>query len=117
MPWNYRVVKRQAFNDEWIFGVYPVYYNKDGDICLISVEPEAPGGETLEELRSHINRMLSAIGKPVLDYDKIEFAPMDEDGDNTEDGVDWNMCDETYIGTPDWNLRNFDNHVKNTRCC
>ncbi len=123
MSWNYRVIKRLqdipgGQGKRWYYsGIYEVYYNSDGDICLISEEPIAPIGSNFEELRGKMNHMLSALGKPVLDYDKIEFAPMDEDGDNTENNVDWNMCDDSYIGSPDFDMRNFDGHVKGTRCC
>jgi hypothetical protein len=101
---------------DWHYYLYALYYNKDGDVCLMMLLPETPEAKSFEELRAHMNRMLSAFGKPVLDYDKIKFGSMDEDGDNISNGVDWNMCDDTYIGIPDWDIKNYDGHVKGTRC-
>jgi hypothetical protein len=123
MSWNYRVVKRLCDvpggkgKREFEFGIHEVYYNSAGDICVMSENSIAPGGENFNEIRSELNHMLSAFGKPVLDYHAIELAPMNEDDDNTENGVDWNWCDDTYIGSPDFDMKNFDGHVKGTKCC
>lgn len=123
MGWNYRVIKKlcdvpsHAFYGQWVFGIHEVWYNSDGDICLITEDAIEPVGDSFEKVRSEMNHMMSAFGKPVLDYDKIEFGPMNEDGDNTENNVDWNMCDDSYIGSPDFDIKNFDGHVKGTKCC
>ena len=66
MGWNYRVIKRLC-DRKYYFGIHEVYYNSDGDICIIAEEAIGPMGESFEKLRSEMNHMLSALGKPVLD--------------------------------------------------
>ena len=85
MSWNYRIIKRyqdvrygQGKRD-WFYGVYEVYYNKDGKITAISEEPIAPVGNHFEELRGEVSKMMSAFGKPILDYDQIKFVKWSEE--------------------------------------
>jgi hypothetical protein len=79
---------------DWYYGIYEVYYNKDGDITAITEAPIEPIANSFEELRGEMGHMMSALGKPVLDYDEIEFKPWSEE-DSQE----------------------LDHHVKGTQCC
>ena len=104
MSWNYRVVKRYQDvvggrgSKEYFYSIHEVFYNSNGDIVSISEEPAGPENESFEELRGEVTRMLDAMGKPVLDYDQIEFG-------------EWiDGCLESAI-------ENYDGHVKGTQCC
>jgi len=97
MSWNYRVVKKDDG-----FGIHEVYYNKAGDICLMSEDQIAPYGEDFDDLRGDVNNMTGAFGKPVLIYEEIEFASMDSEGDSIENGVDWNATCYPPVGPPEF---------------
>ncbi len=44
----------------------------DSEKPAITVNPDHPQGETLEDLREDLERMLRALDKPVLDYETRE---------------------------------------------
>ena len=74
--WNHRVVRRtydQGKSQEVQgFYIHEAYYGIDGDNPAITVEPIAPCGESVEELRKDLHQMLRALDKPVLDYETRE---------------------------------------------
>ncbi len=89
MPWNYRVIKRDYMMEQDIHGytrpvytqyaIYEVYY-KNGNIVVISKEPVQPAGDTFDELRNELRQMfVDALGKPILDYDNIEFGDWEDE--------------------------------------
>lgn len=67
---NYRVIRKET---SWGGDPYPhyeiheVYYNEDGTFQSWTSDWLAPYGETLDELRSDLLRMLEASEKPVLE--------------------------------------------------
>jgi hypothetical protein len=72
--WNHRVVRRVypgALDGEVAYQIHEAYYGIE-DKPLISTEPDHPHGETPEELREDLERMLRALDKPVLDYETRE---------------------------------------------
>jgi hypothetical protein len=109
MSWNYRVVKRTDKAGFDYYGIHEVYYNKRGEICLISEDAIAPSGEDFDELRADVNNMQGAFGKPVLVYERIEFASMDKDGDSIENGVDWNATCYPPVGSPEFSEESYRN--------
>jgi hypothetical protein len=65
--WNYRVVKEQDSDEEWL-EVREVYYDQLGKPmghCTASV-----GGETLGEIEIVLQMMSQALTKPVLKFNK-----------------------------------------------
>jgi len=70
MSWNHRVVKKtfsdQTEDEEW-YEIHEVYYDKRGKIEGMTVNAVAPGGRTIEELRSELKMMLKCLEKPILD--------------------------------------------------
>jgi len=60
--WNYRVFKR---SDEE-FGIVECYYDKDGKPEMRSEDFMAPFGDDLDSLQADLERMVSALKKPVL---------------------------------------------------
>lgn len=68
MYWNHRVMIRH--NEEYDFtsyGIREVHYEDDGTISAWTVDDMSPYGETPEELRQDLERMLACCDKPVLD--------------------------------------------------
>lgn len=67
MTWNHRVVKVTE-GDELFYGIHEAYYHKgEGEPYAWTDEPVAPIGETLDELRIELERMLAALDKPVIE--------------------------------------------------
>lgn len=63
MSWNYRVVLRDAE-----FAIHEVFYEEDGSINGMTVDPVYPRAESLEGLREELERYSTALDKPVLTY-------------------------------------------------
>ena len=79
--WNYRIIKKE--NE---CGLYEVFYNDDGKISAHSEKPEV-FGENPEELLTTLRLMLDDAQKSyykVLEYGKIEFAPLYDEKDLSE---------------------------------
>ena len=68
MSWNYRITKHEDKGEEW-YGIHEVYYDKDGDPDMISENPIAAHGLTVDEIRSDLDMMRQAFDKPVVNYD------------------------------------------------
>ena len=64
--WNHRVVK-VAYEGETFFGIHEAYYGPGWDDLSWTEKPVAPVGETIEELRHTLERMLAALDKPIID--------------------------------------------------
>lgn len=75
MTWNHRVM-RHVEGDEVFFQIHEVYYGiEEGSNQLSWTENAiAPMGETIEDLRFELVRMLEALDKPVLDYHAEELS-------------------------------------------
>ena len=68
MSWNYRVIRRTHERGPDTFGIHEVYYDNEDKPNACTVDPVSPYGETLEELKSDLDRMWKALEKPALDY-------------------------------------------------
>lgn len=69
--WNYRAIK-EVCEDETIYRVYEVYYDKNGQIEGWTAKPTYPQGETLDELRSSLIMMLRDVDQqPELDMEEL----------------------------------------------
>ena len=64
--WNYRVVKK----DEYV-GIHEAYYNGEGNVYMVTVDPVSPVGEDLDQLKTTLELMLEALDDGVLDFDQI----------------------------------------------
>ena len=67
MGWNYRVIKKDGG-----CGVHGVYYDEHENITGIDQDPNAPTGESLDQLRTTLELMLEALEKPILDYNQFD---------------------------------------------
>ena len=83
--WNYRIVRTVYNNNpngnDDQYAIHEVYYEEDNDTHPDSVTSEATTltGESLEEIRTNIDRIIKAFDKPVLEYQMFEDM-----GNNTE---------------------------------
>ncbi len=81
--WNHRVVhrvhKHEKFGEEHVYAIHEAYYNDDGLVEGITQDPVEPWGETLEELKSSLQRMSNALTKPILEWDKLPETSPSED--------------------------------------
>ena len=67
MRWNHRAMRTVHDNGEVAYSIREVFYDDDGTIEGWTAEAMDPHGETLDELRADLVRMLACLGKPVLD--------------------------------------------------
>jgi len=65
MSWNYRVIKKKHELED-SYSIHEVYYD-DGVPHSWSENPQKPYGSSVEELKSNIDMMMVALGKPVLE--------------------------------------------------
>jgi len=80
--WNYRVFENIYYDEKHMgieYEIREVYYNNAGEIINISSGKGAPFGETLEEFRNDLHRMLEATEKEVLNIHTIKFGKRDSE--------------------------------------
>ena len=63
--WNHRVMK-STHGEETIYTIREVYYDHDGSIEGWTADAVAPQGETPEELREELARMIACTAQGVL---------------------------------------------------
>lgn len=76
MSWNYRVTKRihnhkYLHEPETLFEIREVYYDENGDISGIAETPDIIS-DSVDGLKSTLNRMLENCEKPIIDYNTGE---------------------------------------------
>lgn len=67
--WNYRVMK-QVFDGDDFLQIHEVYYDEKNKKSW-TVNGVTVAGESIEELRDVLNKMLEALDKEILDYGGI----------------------------------------------
>lgn len=70
--WNYRVIKKELsgeFESTVQYAIHEVHY-KDGKAVAYTSDPISPLGETPEELREDLKRMMMALERPLFDFEK-----------------------------------------------
>ena len=74
MTWNHRVVRyetRNLFGDPDVgYAIHEVFYDNEGNIKAMTSDAVKPWGDTKDELRLELMRMLEALNKPDLDLDE-----------------------------------------------
>lgn len=67
--WNHRVLKHNAGTEDEYLAIHEAFYGVDGEDDVVwTRDPITVTGETIEELRETLERMLRALETPVLDY-------------------------------------------------
>jgi len=82
--WNHRAVKKIDYFGEPYYEIHEVYYNDDHTIYAMTVNPISLYGESLEDLKVTLERMMRCIENPILDERTIVFVNY-EDGDPGEE--------------------------------
>lgn len=70
MSWNYRVLRSfhtSGDYSEYAFTIHEVYYDKEGNPKSWSKNSIDPHGTSMDELKSDMKMMSSALEKPVLE--------------------------------------------------
>lgn len=87
--WNNRVVRSKfpliggtGEEFEFEFGIREVFYNDHDEICGMTENSTAPHGETVEELKESLQRMLQACDKDVLIEEEIVYGSWTVSEDN-----------------------------------
>jgi len=64
--WNHRVVKTKDGVDDW-YVIHEVFYDKDGNVDGMTKQPVSVGGNTIEELKWTLTKMLESLDKDIID--------------------------------------------------
>jgi len=64
--WNHRVVKTKDGIDDW-YAIHEVFYDEDGKVDGMTKEPISVGGNSLEDLRWALTKMLESLDKDIID--------------------------------------------------
>jgi hypothetical protein len=76
MTWNHRVFRVAHENGEVGYGFRETFYAEDGHVEGWTENDIAPYGESPDELRTCLERMIRALDLPVLSGDTgVECAP------------------------------------------
>lgn len=75
--WNHRVVKSSGDWGEW-YVICECFYDNDGALHSHTAEGTVAGGESVEEVREVLERMISATYAPVVDEIKSEDEEVNE---------------------------------------
>ena len=68
MSWNHRVMKSKDGDDDY-YQIHEVYYDKDGKVDGYTDRGTSPCGNSLQELKEDLERMLKSLDKEILDYE------------------------------------------------
>lgn len=68
MTWNYRVMRH---GNGWL-AIHEVHYFDDGKGMNCTVRPVDVSGESIEELRGDLERMMRALDEPILAMPQFE---------------------------------------------
>ena len=75
--WNYRIVRKNVYMGKTIapevmYGIHETYYNGEDKPTAITTDHMRPYGETLDELKSDLEKMVAALDKPVLNWEDFK---------------------------------------------
>ena len=59
-------------DDSILYEIHEVYYDKDGTIGSITKEPISIIEESVEDLKSTIERLTKCLTTPIIDYDTLQ---------------------------------------------
>lgn len=80
--WNHRVMRSKDADGDDFYAIHEVHYEDDKP-RLFTLDPVPVSGNSIEELRSTLERMLSCVTTPVLTRE--DFAIYHDDQDPTQD--------------------------------
>lgn len=65
--WNYRIMRHTDAFGRQFFAIHEAYYNDHGEVGAWTEEAVGAYGETLEELRDDLEKMIRALDYPVIE--------------------------------------------------
>lgn len=78
MHWNYRIARKRneriykdKVNVYYDYFLVEAYYDKNGKVGMISMDPTSIYGENIEQLADGFDKAKGAFYAPILDYDNI----------------------------------------------
>jgi hypothetical protein len=71
MSWNHRVMKSKDGEDDF-YQIHEVFYDEDDVVKGYTKLGATAAGNTLEELRSELKRMLASLDKEILQYEEVD---------------------------------------------
>ena len=71
MSWNHRVMKSKD-GDDYFYQIHEVNYDKEGKVDGYTARGTSPCGNSLQELKEDLERMLNCLNKEVLDYERTD---------------------------------------------
>jgi hypothetical protein len=77
---------------QYEYAIHEVYYNEKNEPISCTVNPVEPYGETEEELKDCLIRMLAATLKPTLNFEEIGGNDGVEQKDSSEDSKTSSSC-------------------------
>ena len=66
MTWRYCITRTTTPDGYW-YEVREVYYNAEGEVEGWTVDEVAPCGDSVNDVRSDLERMTEALHRPILD--------------------------------------------------
>ena len=66
--WNYRAARKTFADGHEEIGIYSVYYDDEGRVDAMSLNPAAVNSYSLEELHRELDLMGEALQKPILEH-------------------------------------------------
>lgn len=67
MTFNYRTLRKQDALGNYYFEIHEIYYNESKEIEGWTTNAKAPFGDTKEELKQSLERMLDSLEAPLLE--------------------------------------------------
>lgn len=69
MGWNYRMLRHtHGPGEEWL-AIHEVYYDEKGNVVTWTEDPSQPIGDTVDDLRWDLEKMLQALDHPVIEVE------------------------------------------------
>ena len=72
MTWNYRVVHK-VYKGVDEYAIHEVYYDDDGAPKLVTTNSISPYGNTYKEFIDDMAHYVAALGRPIIEYDDIDW--------------------------------------------
>lgn len=79
--------------DEELYSIREVHYDEDDNIIGWTVDAMDPFGNTLEELKADIQRMLAACDRPILDEAELEKEIAARQEDLPDEVIDYGQVE------------------------
>ncbi len=80
MHWNYRVVRKYTPEpgnfEDYSYAIHEAHYKKNGSVEAVTENDIAACGESVEDVKWHLDMMQKALTKPVIDYDTLKEIGM-----------------------------------------